>query len=82
MEPPNALLISEEEKKPMDNRLFSDNPNGKCNGYIFNCPDFSVGHVKYVPISLTTFTVIPNTMRVLDNISLTKRSIALSLDVK
>jgi len=59
-----------------------DNPNGKCNGYILNCPDFSVGHVKCIPISLTTFTVIPNTMRVLDNIFLTKLSIALNLDVK
>ena len=66
----------------MNNCLFSDDPNRKCNGYIFNRPDISVGHVKCIPISLTTFTVIPNTMRVLDNISLTKRSITLSLDVK
>ena len=66
----------------MNNHFFSDKPNRKCNGYIFNCPDFSVEHVKCIPISLTAFTVIPNTMRVLDNISLTKRSIALSLDVK
>jgi len=65
MEPPNALLISEEERKSKNNRLFSDNSNRKCNGYIFNYTDFSVGHVKYIPISLTTFTVIPNTMRVL-----------------
>jgi len=82
MLPPNALLISEEEKKPLNNCLFSDNRNKKCNGCIFNCPDVSVRHVKYIPISLTTFIVIPNAMRMLDNISLTKRSIALSVDMK
>jgi hypothetical protein len=82
MEPSNVLLISEEKKKPMNNGLFLDNPIRKCNGYIFSCPDFSVGHVKYIPISVTTFTVISNKMRVMDNISLTKFSIALSLDVK
>jgi len=36
MEPPNVLLISEDEKKSMNNRLFSDNPIRKCNGYMFS----------------------------------------------